>query len=124
MSPVSSVSSLANSDISYYHQYENYATGEAVFGGVSGMIQDSTNGTFPIVSVPVLNSDWQGYMRNYIDESAACLFANAKHAANEKVGFVSIYRSTTENTRGGEGKDSPMSKGMRSTNLFDLDRIV
>ena len=124
MSPVSSVSSLTNSDISYYHQYENYATGEAIFGGVSGMIQDSTNGTFPIVSIPVLNSDWQGYMRNYIDESAACLFANAKHAANEKVGFVSIYRSTTESVRGGEGRDSSMSKGMRSTNLFDLDRIV
>ena len=124
MAPVSSVSSLTNSDISYYHGYENYANGDVIFGGVSGMIQDGANGTTPTVSVPVLNSDWQGYMRNYIDESAACIFANAKHAANEKVGFVSIYRSTTEDTRGGEGRDSSMSKGMKSTNLFDLDRVI
>ena len=66
-------------------------------------------------------------MRNWVDESAANVFANTKHAANKKVNLLSIYRSTTG--VGGEGRDtvggSPTyGVGVRSLNMFDLDRLV
>ena len=82
-----------------------------------------------LVSVPVIHGEWQGYMRNFLDESAANTFANAKHSANERVGFVSIYNSNIDPMRGGEGRDSyaqpvPFGKGVRSLNLVDLDRLV
>ena len=68
-------------------------------------------------------------LRNFFDESAAETFANAKHSANERVGFVSIYNSNIDPMRGGEGRDSfdqpvTFGKGVRSLNLFDLDRLV
>ena len=63
-----------------------------------------------------------------MDESAANVFANAKHAANKKVNAISIYRSTIETGRGGEGRDgtstSKFGTGLRSLNLFDLDRLL
>jgi hypothetical protein len=84
--------------------------------------------TVPSFPLPPLHMDWQGYMRNWVDESAANVFANAKHAANKKVNAISIYRSTIETNRGGEGRDgtstSKFGTGLRSLNLFDLDRLL
>tara|TARA_R110000824_G_scaffold35687_2_gene111580 strand:- start:1372 stop:2313 length:942 start_codon:yes stop_codon:yes gene_type:complete len=81
----------------------------------------------PNMPVPPLHLGWQGYMRNWVDESAVNVFANAKHAANKKVNLVSIYRSTT--ALGGEGRDTlggnpTYGVGVRSLNMFDLDRLV
>mgnify|MGYP003644242287 CR=1 FL=1 len=133
MVQVSSVSSLTHSDSTYAGQYENAVYGDAVFGAYSGTssipenyIGSQGNG---LVSVPVIHGEWQGYMRNFLDESAANTFANAKHSANERVGFVSIYNSNIDPMRGGEGRDSfdqpvTFGKGVRSLNLFDLDRLV
>jgi len=83
----------------------------------------------PQMPVPPLHLGWQGYMRNWIDESAASVFANAKHAANKKVNLLSIYRSTTNGSKGGEGRDTlggnpTYGVGVRSLNMFDLDRLV
>ena len=133
MLQVSSVSSLPNSDPTYTLQFENEGVGAAVFGAYKGTssIPENYIGSMGngLVSVPVLHGEWQGYMRNYIDESAANTFANAKHAANERVGFVSIYNSTTNPSEGGEGRDSydlnyTYGQGVRSLNLFDLDRMI
>ena len=81
----------------------------------------------PHMPVPPLHLGWQGYMRNWVDESAANVFANTKHATNKKVNLVSIYRSTT--SLGGEGRDTlggnpTYGVGVRSLNMFDLDRLV
>ena len=81
----------------------------------------------PQMPVPPLHLGWQGYMRNWVDESAANVFANTKHAANKKVNLLSIYRSTTG--LGGEGRDTvggnaSYGVGVRSLNMFDLDRLV
>ena len=81
----------------------------------------------PQMPVPPLHLGWQGYMRNWVDESAANVFANTKHAANKKVNLLSIYRSTT--SVGGEGRDRVTGNptfgvGVRSLNMFDLDRLV
>jgi len=87
-------------------------------------------GGLPNAPIPPLHMDWQGYMRNWLDESASNLFTNAKHAASKKVNAVSIYRSTGESGRGGEGRDdsafstSTFGVGVRSLNLFDLDRLL
>ena len=83
----------------------------------------------PEMPIPPLHMDWQGYMRNFLDESAADLFTNAKHAASKKVNLLSIYRSTKEAHRGGEGRDgtdqaTTFGVGVRSLNLFDLDRQI
>jgi hypothetical protein len=130
MAPVSSVSGIPDlgSPTSYFSEYENLAGGgDSIFGGRTGDLQDRTLGSDPLVAVPLLNSDWQGYMRNYIDESAANVFANARHAANDKVGLVSVYKSSTNSLLGGEGRDGSdvtFGKGVRSLNLFDLDRLL
>ena len=81
----------------------------------------------PQMPVPPLHLGWQGYMRNWVDESAVNVFANSKHSANKKVNLVSIYRSTT--AVGGEGRDTlgglpTYGVGVRSLNMFDLDRLV
>ena len=73
--------------------------------------------------------DWQGYMRNWLDESSSNVFTNAKHAASKKVNSLSIYRSTADYARGGEGRDGQADNatygvGVRSLNLFDLDRLL
>ena len=84
----------------------------------------------PQFPIPPINLGWQGYTRNWLDESAACLFANAKHAANKKVNLLSIYRSNTLGLRGGEGRDSSLLEGptygvgVKSLNMFDLDRLL
>jgi len=99
--------------------------------GINWYVDTSGNrrGAVPNMSIPPLHMDWQGYMRNWLDESASNLFTNAKHAASKKVNSLSIYRSTTEGDRGGEGRDSDkwnasFGVGCRSLNLFDLDRLL
>ena len=89
----------------------------------------NTQWMMPAVPAPPLHMDWQGYMRNFLDESSSCVFTNAKHAASKKVNLLSIYRSTAEYGRGGEGRDGQADNatygvGVRSLNLFDLDRLL
>jgi hypothetical protein len=133
MAQVSSVSALPWSDSTYSHQYENAVSGDVVFGAYknTSSIPDNYIGTAGngLVSVPVIHGEWQGYMRNFLDESAANTFANAKHSSNERVGFVSLYNSNTNAFKGGEGRDCygdavTFGKGVRSLNLFDLDRLL
>ena len=99
--------------------------------GINWYIDTSGNRrvAVPNMSIPPLHMDWQGYMRNWLDESASNLFTNAKHAASKKVNSLSIYRSSIEGDRGGEGRDSDkwnasFGVGCRSLNLFDLDRLL
>jgi hypothetical protein len=93
-----------------------------------GMLWDAGQ-LHPSFPVPPLHLDWQGYIRNWVDESAASVFSNARHGANKKVNLLSIYRGTTAASQGGEGRDmttgSPtFGVGVRSLNMFDLDRLV
>jgi len=84
----------------------------------------------PQFAVPPIHLDWQGYLRNWLDESAVSVFANARHAANKKVNLLSIYRSNTRGLEGGEGRDSltgdnpTYGVGVKSLNMFDLDRLL
>jgi hypothetical protein len=83
----------------------------------------------PVFAFPPLHLDWQGYIRNWLDESAVSVFANARHGANKKVNLVSIYRSSTSAEIGGEGRDTATGNptfgvGVRSLNMFDLNRLV
>jgi len=72
--------------------------------------------------------EWQGYLRNFLDESASDVFANAKHGASKMIKLCSIFRSNTNPLMGGEGRDGDGSytfgKGCRSLNLFDLDKLI
>ena len=81
----------------------------------------------PATPLPAIGMDSLGFMRNWLDDTGANLFQNAKHLAEDKVNGVSIYRS--HRGAGGEGRDSDTDKqsfgvGVRSLNLFDLDRLV
>ena len=80
---------------------------------------------FPI---PPIHMEWQGYLRNFLDESAAETFANAKHGASKMVKLCSIFRSHTDPLVGGEGRDGSgdytFGHGVRSLNIFDLNKLV
>lgn len=83
----------------------------------------------PIFPFPPLHLGWQGYIRNWLDESAANVFANARHGASKKVNLLSIYRASTSSNIGGEGRDTTTGNptfgvGVRSLNMFDLNRLV
>ena len=84
----------------------------------------------PGFPIPPVHMDWQGYLRNFLDESAADTFANAKHSASKMVKQCSIFRSTTDPFTGGEGRDGTdpngytFGHGVRSLNLFDLNKLV
>ena len=83
----------------------------------------------PATPLPPLGMDSLGYMRNWFDESAAGMWQNAKHMAEDKVNGVSIYRSHMGGSAGGEGRDHKSSNcsygvGVRSLNVFDLERLV
>ena len=87
----------------------------------------------PAFPIPPLNMDWQGYMRNWLDDTAANTFQNAKHLAEDKVNGVSIYRSHRGSLGGGEGREAGVGgangqvsygKGVRSLNLFDFERLM
>jgi hypothetical protein len=60
------------------------------------------------------------------------MFQNAKHMAEDKVNGLSIYRSHMGGATGGEGRDADaggadagsFGVGVRSLNVFDLERLV
>jgi hypothetical protein len=83
---------------------------------------------FPNFPIPPIHMEWQGYLRNFLDESAAETFANAKHGASKMVKLCSIFRSHTDPATGGEGRDGTQQytygHGVRSLNLFDLDKLI
>jgi len=99
----------------------------------AGMLWDQGQ-LHPQMPTPPLHMAWNGYHNNYLDESAASLFANAKHGANKKVGLCSIYKSLTPPTSGGEGRDGlynlgavpayTFGLGVRSLNIFELTHLV
>jgi hypothetical protein len=77
--------------------------------------------------------DWQGYMRNWFDETASNTWQNVKHLAEDKVNGVSIYRSHRGSLGGGEGREAgtgladgqvAYGAGVRSLNLFDFERLM
>ena len=86
----------------------------------------------PVFAVPPLRMRWEGYLDNMLDESALCTFANAKQAANKKVGLLSVYRSEKLPYTGGEGRDGlglfdrsiSFGQGVRSLNIFELKQLV
>ena len=123
--------SMYNPDLNYYTP-ANFnpadVSGQGYNPYVIGTTEGLTNITAsPSFSIPPLHGDWQGYMRNFLDETAACVFQNAKHLAGRQIGGVSIYRSNT--ATGGEGRDGTVetvdfNPGVRSLNIFDLDALV
>ena len=84
----------------------------------------------PQFPIPPIHMEWQGYLRNFLDESAAETFANAKHGASKMIKLCSIYRSNTDELTGGEGRDGVMDGdytfgvGVRSVNMFDLEKNI
>ena len=97
---------------------------------VSGQLFVSGITTFPNFPIPPLHMDWQGYLRNFLDESASNAFANSRHGASKMVKLCSIFRSHTNPLEGGEGRDGPVAGnytfglGVRSLNMFDLDKLI
>jgi len=94
-----------------------------------GMVWD-VGQLHPVQPVPPLNMKWEGYLDNYLDESAVNLFANGKHASNKKVGLCSLIKSITPFDSGGEGRDGyewdalSFGPGVRSLNIFELGQLV
>ena len=82
----------------------------------------------PHFPIPPIHMDWQGYLRNFLDESAADTFANAKHGASKMIKLCSIYRSHTLPLLGGEGRDGSgdytYGHGVRSLTMFDLTKLI
>jgi len=83
----------------------------------------------PVMPMPPLHMEWQGYLRNFFDQTASNVWQNTKHLSEDKVNGVSIYRSHRGTFNGGEGRDgdtkwSSFGVGVRSLNLFDLDRVL
>ena len=81
----------------------------------------------PELIVPPIRMKWSGYLDNRVDESAASLFSNARHAANKKVNLLTLYDSSTGT--GGEGRTSlntttSFGLGVRSLNIFELNQLV
>ena len=93
---------------------------------------DTSTGTsqlWPTLPIPPIHMEWQGYLRNFLDESAADTFANAKHGASKMIKLCSIFRSHTGWSSGGEGRDaygndSTYGLGVRSLNIFDLFKQI
>ena len=108
--------------------------GFSAYNAVSGLDGKDYSGWIyttaePATPLPPLGMDSLGYMRNWFDESAAGMWQNAKHMAEDKVNGVSIYRSHMGGATGGEGRDCDTDKGsygvgVRSLNVFDLERLV
>ena len=82
----------------------------------------------PPFPLPPINMEWQGYMRNWFDQTASNVWQNAKHMSEDKVNGLSIYRSNQSGAAGGEGRDAGSTftygVGVRSLNLFDMDRLL
>ena len=90
-----------------------------------GWIYMTAEPEFPL---PPINMEWQGYMRNWFDQTASNVWQNAKHMSEDKVNGCSIYRSHQSGAAGGEGRDAGSTYtygvGVRSLNLFDMDRLL
>ena len=141
------IADLHYPDISITHQ------GQPIFGGYADADAEADMNTFlntvfpvqmleqaqhgqhdgdsnmrPQFPFPPIHMEWQGYLRNFLDETAADTFANSKHSASKMVKQCSIFRSTTDPTAGGEGRDGTegytFGHGVRSLNLFDLNKLV
>ena len=123
----------------------NQGTGQiqARIAGFSAVNATSSNVTYddaymytnaaPAFPLPPINMDWQGYMRNWFDETGANTWQNCKHLAEDKVNGVSIYRSHRSSLGGGEGREAGVGgpngqvgygAGVRSLNLFDFERLM
>ena len=108
--------------------------GFSAFNATSGLLGQPSGAWIyttaePATPLPPLGMDSLGYMRNWLDESAAGMWQNAKHMAEDKVNGISIYRSHMGGQTGGEGRDHKASNssfgvGVRSLNIFDLERLV
>lgn len=99
--------------------------------GVGIAANDSyyTQSMSPQFPIPPIHMDWQGYLRHWFDETASNTWQNTKHLSEDKVNGVSIYRSVMDTYAGGEGRDgdpegTTFGAGVRSLNLFDLDRLL
>lgn len=70
----------------------------------------------------VLGGD--GYLRNYLDETALNMFANAKHCTEDHVKMVGVIRESIDSTGVGEGSDHAVSHGagIKSINTFELGK--
>ena len=110
--------------------YQLWAQGYNVSGNVSST--NSFSGVYSGINAlqfihvsSILDPSFKDRIR--LDESAANLFANAKHCASTKSGrnaVVTIYRSGTG--LGGIASDggvTNMGKGFKSADIFDLRRI-
>ena len=112
--------------------------GFSAFNAYSGLGDTSAAWIYttaePAMTIPPMGMDSLGYMRNWFDEGAAGMWQNAKHMAEDKVNGVSIYRSHMGGLTGGEGRDCNIvfpngggcsyGVGVRSLNLFDLERLI
>ena len=108
--------------------------GFSAFNSVSGVLGQPSGAWIyttaePALPIPPLGMDSLGYMRNWLDESAGGMWQNAKHMAEDKVNGLSIYRSHMGGKGGGEGRDHnsehcSFGVGVRSLNIFDLERLV
>tara|TARA_R110000824_G_scaffold4321_1_gene20907 strand:- start:1698 stop:5927 length:4230 start_codon:yes stop_codon:yes gene_type:complete len=112
---------------------QNRLCGFSSYNVVSGGTGDPDNSWIyttaePEFPIPPINMDWQGYMRNWFDQTASNVWQNAKHLSEDKVNGCSIYRSYQSGDSGGEGRDAPATftygVGVRSLNLFDMDRLL
>ena len=112
-------------------------TGFSAYNATSGLLGQPSGGYFytnaePAAPIAPIGMDYYGFMRNWLDESAAGMFQNAKHMAEDKVNGLSIYRSHMGGQGGGEGRDADATGsdagsfgvGVRSLNIFDLERLV
>ena len=108
--------------------------GFSAYNSVSGVLGQPSGAWIyttaePAMPIPPLGMDSLGYMRNWLDESAGGMWQNAKHMAEDKVNGLSIYRSHMGGKGGGEGRDHnsehcSFGVGVRSLNIFDLERLV
>ena len=111
--------------------------GFSAYNAVSGIGGQPSGAYFyttaePVTPMAPVGMDYYGFMRNWLDESAAGMFQNAKHMAEDKVNGLSIYRSHMGGATGGEGRDADaggadagsFGVGVRSLNVFDLERLV
>ena len=107
--------------------------GFSAYNAVSGLAGQPSGGYFytnnePATPFAPIGMDYYGFMRNWLDETAAGMFQNARHMAEDKVNGLSIYRSHMSGATGGEGRDhdntASFGVGVRSLNLFDLERLL
>ena len=126
-SPASGIASFIQPPIAAYYARDYTDTGTFdVTGALTTNIVNIVQAT-PNFAIPPVHMDWQGYLRNWLDDSASNIFANAKHLAMKQVNGVSIFHSYTGLGGEGRGDDAlgaTYGYGVRSLNLFDLDNLL